>query len=287
MLETTDCPVVFKKRAPKGNVRCKKDFQEEDREEENFKKDTIAELKIEQSFRKRQRGIGIDADGSNKKGTFPISSNQQKNAEIGVMMGNQFAQAKTNISDGPIAHENIMNTFISERLGDLIGTSKTEIETVTITEEDKLYRIPEEIKALEGKSENKADNYGKDEVIGVGSSGLAEVALPIEFKLKNIEETEKAKKRLMEQRYHNKSNRETASTTLALGTASARLYQQNYVNKPRAFPGTGSAEVPKKLPTGVVSVEQEHEIRLPRGMQKSSDDIALDKFKKRERQMRR
>lgn len=65
------------------------------------------------------------------------------------------------------------------------------------TLEDELYRVPEEIRALEGKSREKA--AVSDDLLPValpGSMGIAEVALPMRFKEANIRATTAARKNI-------------------------------------------------------------------------------------------
>ncbi|KAF2309165.1 hypothetical protein GH714_000976 [Hevea brasiliensis] len=57
--------------------------------------------------------------------------------------------------------------------------------------EDELYKIPEHLKVKRRNSEESSTQW---------TTGIAEVQLPIEYKLRNIEETEAAKKLLQEKR---------------------------------------------------------------------------------------
>mmetsp|Transcript_7618 Transcript_7618/g.7849 ORF Transcript_7618/g.7849 Transcript_7618/m.7849 type:complete len:308 (+) Transcript_7618:105-1028(+) len=299
-------PPLFRKRTLKGNVRSKKGSEDnsEDKNNSNLDDDhadvkSIMELKLEQSFRKRR--IGIDTEGLNGKDSGKSSSGRAKTEDIKDMMGSQFASQAVDLSAGPVAHEKIMEAYVSEKLGDIIGKPQEEKAEAPRTHDDELYRIPDDIKALEGRDHNSSETRGereRDGDIGVtGSTGLDEVALPIEFKLRNIEETEAARMRLIDDKKQRKREYSlTHSNTLALGTASARLFQQEKYNKPRVFPGSTSMEpVEISVSAGVSSSQtmgpstQDHldKQRLPKGVERSTDDMILDKFKKRQRQMRR
>ena len=76
-----------------------------------------------------------------------------------------------------------------------------EVEPVReLTEEDKLYAIPEDLKGEDTDGRYQINGVAKNDADGgpmAWNTGIAEVELPIEFKLKNIEETEKMKSRQM------------------------------------------------------------------------------------------
>ncbi|KAI5564950.1 hypothetical protein POPTR_014G110200v4 [Populus trichocarpa] len=66
-----------------------------------------------------------------------------------------------------------------------------QVETELKRAEDELYKIPEHLKVKKRNSEESSTQW---------TTGIAEVQLPIEYKLRNIEETEAAKKLLQEKR---------------------------------------------------------------------------------------
>jgi hypothetical protein len=61
-----------------------------------------------------------------------------------------------------------------------------------------LYRVPEEIRALEGKSQEKVASDDLLPVALPGSLGIAEVALPSRYKEANVRATEEARRSLEE-----------------------------------------------------------------------------------------
>eukprot|EP01041_Mallomonas_annulata_P009261 gene9261-19222_t len=271
---------VFKKRSVKGNNRRKVDSPVDNIENIDDDVDSlklIQDLKAEQSFRKRQRNVDAD-DG--KKTELKNKSIKIDNT-IGNSMGTQFAVQSQGKYEGPAAHETIMNQYVEEKLNDLLGTVK-EIEVKPLTEEEKLYRIPDEIKALEGKSKSALPGYSSKEQDGTmttWSTGLAEVQLPIDFKLKNIQDTEAARKRQEDERSKKKKTGEKnkVNSTLCLGSASM-IFQQT-IDKPRNYPATATTT---PSGTGEGSTQQtETQIKRP-WIQRSTDDLALDRFKKRD-----
>jgi len=78
-----------------------------------------------------------------------------------------------------------MNRYVDEKLKERRGEKKMEKK---ISEEDLLYVTPEHLKV------KRRDTSAA----GGAVSGIVEVDLPVQYKLKNIEETEKATRRLQE-----------------------------------------------------------------------------------------
>jgi hypothetical protein len=67
-----------------------------------------------------------------------------------------------------------------------------------ISDEDKLYQVPEDIRALEGKQKDRREGASDDLAVSAlpGSIGIAEVALPAHFRDANMRATEAARKDL-------------------------------------------------------------------------------------------
>lgn len=95
---------------------------------------------------------------------------------------------------GGIHHEKIMNQYIDEKLGLSSTSIKEEKEKPAyLIEEEKLYKVPDYIKVTSQQSIVK-DMVSEDSEHGIKASwstGIAEVSLPVNYKLKNIEETER------------------------------------------------------------------------------------------------
>jgi len=159
---------------------------------------------------------------------------------------------------------------------------------------------------LEGKSEN-IEGAAQDQTGAMlaWNTGIAEVALPIEFKLKNIEDTERARTKLMEDK---QSRRQVAasggavvgsysSTTLALGNATTAYLkqQQEYQQEMRRNSqhhihdnsGDGAHHAPAVAVPGCQSDASAPRADRPRGVEFSTDDMVLDRFKKRQRRTNR
>lgn len=128
------------------------------------------------------------------------------------------------------------------------------------------------------------------------TTGIAEVALPIDFKLKNIEATEAARKKQLEDRQAQRELQRIVKNqkTLCLGnttTAMIRKQQQDKwksenmsngsgVGGGEGKPGTMSMGVSRQGVTGASSFVSSNTSseQPPAGYEKSSDDFAVGKF---------
>mmetsp|Transcript_40812 Transcript_40812/g.128567 ORF Transcript_40812/g.128567 Transcript_40812/m.128567 type:complete len:188 (-) Transcript_40812:128-691(-) len=108
--------------------------------------------------------------------------------------------------------EKQLHKYIDERLK---GSSEGgEGETKRLSAEDELYVIPEEYR-VKSKTRQLGD------AAETWLTGIVEVELPLEEKLKNIEETEKAKKKILEERING-----VRQSTFVVDTASEKGYMR-------------------------------------------------------------
>lgn len=135
--------------------------------------------------------------------------------------------------------------------------------------EDELYKIPEHLKVKQS---------ALDEGSSAWTTGIAEVALPIDFKLKNIEETEAAKKAL-QQRGHQIGRQRPPTSTLPAS------FSADYHQRGRDF----AQKLRKDLPPDNRAQRSGPPIGDERRRQTATDDLVLERFRKREigRLMRR
>ncbi|PON88805.1 Hepatocellular carcinoma-associated antigen [Trema orientale] len=137
--------------------------------------------------------------------------------------------------------------------------------------EDELYKIPDHLKVKKRNSEESSTQW---------TTGIAEVQLPIEFKLRNIEETEAAKKLLQEKRLMGRSKSEFSIPS----SYSADYFQRgrDYAEKlrrehPELYKDTSSqdkAGASRQNDTGTDAAVQR---------QAATDEFMLERFRKRER----
>jgi len=216
---------MFKKRSLKGSLRSKDGAEEEEEGEEEVKRGDLLDLRLEQEMRRRKTGVEIDAKtaagGKASGSTTATLSSSSGGQKLSLQQFKAQTQSDIGSGGGGMAHEKIMESYVQEALGlnrnvDEDGSDKDK----TMSAEERLYRVPAEIRALEGisssssgsSSSSSGGSSSKSSGIGAGGdddsdlgifAGIAEVALPIEFKLKNIEDTEAAR-RALEEKQRNK-----------------------------------------------------------------------------------
>ncbi|KAM3574949.1 hypothetical protein VYU27_003076 [Nannochloropsis oceanica] len=195
--------------------------EEEGGNDPGIKQKTLIELREEQRQRKAKLGIQAACtfdteDGGGYAGKKKGSTTEEEDEEeaerqrsIGEMMESSFTGMKYVKKDEMSVHERIMEQYINEKLG---GTKSEAPEAVRddlplskSTRRDKLLAITEEVNAQgRGPVHSKGGYANDDGGVGEGapiafSTGIAEVSLPMEFKLRNIEATEFARQQREEQ----------------------------------------------------------------------------------------
>ncbi|KAH9626121.1 hypothetical protein KSS87_010802 [Heliosperma pusillum] len=165
--------------------------------------------------------------------------------------------------------------FIEQELAKKRGKNDdtTEQAKNTFTDaEDELYKIPEHLKVTKKNSEESSTQW---------TTGIAEIQLPIEYKLKNIEETEAAKKLLHEKRLTGRSKTESGSSY----SHNADYFQRgkDYAEKlrrehPELFKDGGVED------NGVGSRPGDNPGDPSGRRLAATDELMLSRFRKRERQ---
>ncbi|GMP48498.1 hypothetical protein CsSME_00015827 [Camellia sinensis var. sinensis] len=137
--------------------------------------------------------------------------------------------------------------------------------------EDELYKIPEHLKVKRRNSEESSTQW---------TTGIAEVQLPIEFKLKNIEETEAAKKLLQEKRRMGRMKTESSIPA---------SYSADYFQRGRDYAEKLRRDHPELYKErGVEDAGQESRptdsgTDAAGRRQAATDEFMLERFRKRER----
>mmetsp|Transcript_87639 Transcript_87639/g.137355 ORF Transcript_87639/g.137355 Transcript_87639/m.137355 type:complete len:218 (+) Transcript_87639:84-737(+) len=163
---------MFKSRAPPKNARKKN----EETEDGDVTQEKLAEVReMQKEHWGRPRGVPPMPEANKKKDE---SESEEEEEKFGLDTG--FAgvtSAKTN--------DPHLEAFLAERL----YQKKVEDAAKEKSREDKLYEIPAELQVPDNQI-NQADKMS-------WMVGLAEVALPVEYKLQNIEATETAKREFL------------------------------------------------------------------------------------------
>jgi len=120
----------------------------------------------------------------------------------------------------------------------------TNTEKDKLASSDDLYTTPDHLKGPEPKANSDTTNW---------LTGIVEVQLPMEYKLKNIEETEKAKRELLQ--HEQPVSRPTFGEANLYGSSFANIRYQ-------------TERQTKRMETAV-------------GSERATDDIVMDRFKKR------
>lgn len=113
-----------------------------------------------------------------------------------------------------------------------MGGGKQEIEekVVELTDEQKLYEIPDYLKPERDRVQEKADKMGQ-------STGLAEVAIDDDIKIKNIEATEEAKLAALEAMKEQLQNKDQKKSTNPLMNRAFGYRFRNYTNEHEKMSG--------------------------------------------------
>jgi len=203
--------VSFKKRQPKERsqnsirgqggevsklVVAANESKEADEEgEEGVDTQSLLDKKLEQKLRQRQPGV--DAESINKSGKASITANDTEGRKsLQSVTGKQFSSRKDDgLGSGSsevIPHEQLLEKYVEERLGERKRKAGDESAGSAGFEssEDKLYRVPAELKVGGAGGKGGADDASASRSeVDVGLySGIAEVALPQSFKKRAYED---------------------------------------------------------------------------------------------------
>jgi len=162
-----------------------------------------------------------------------------------------------------------MEKFIEERLNTKNQKAEEDQSKPVKQEDDDLYVTPEHLRLVRPKDEDQSQML----------TGIVEVELPIEFKLKNIEETESAKRQLL-----GKSKKNINLTQLPANMSVNFSRHQNYFHPKSDYQHHHQSNHQNKNRThskehgqGLREGPDKHSRRL----QMATDDIVLERFKKR------
>ncbi|KAF6163460.1 hypothetical protein GIB67_029309 [Kingdonia uniflora] len=183
---------------PKRNFR-KRTHEEDDEtnnpsEDEEERRLALEEVKFLQKQRERRTGIpAIITSSAQTVGGVALKTTEKNDHGDGekeeLVLQDTFAQETAVLIEDPN-----MVKYVEQELAKKRGKnieSENQIENDLKRAEDELYVIPEHLKVKKKNSEESSTQW---------TTGIAEIQLPIEYKLRNIEETEAAKKLLQVKR---------------------------------------------------------------------------------------
>ncbi|GFO16767.1 hypothetical protein PoB_004327200 [Plakobranchus ocellatus] len=271
-------------------------------EENDDTRDKLEALKAVQKMRARQKGVSAASLALGKKiaKTEEVSDadpfkmmtggfvdmkalkNKPLKGEAAEAIGTAFA-AETNRRD----EDAEMLKYVEVELAKRKGHHKEEEENKSNQQknEDSLYDLPEHLKKY--SSEKRSEDMLSNQML----SGIPEIDLGIDAKIKNIEMTEEAKQKLLDEK---KRQRENMPSHFVPTNVAVNFVQHNRFriddNKPKIVK---KVEEPKPEPVRVGDVDREVTPADPQAStqkkrksagEKATDDFHFEKFRK---QMRR
>ncbi|KAJ1697731.1 hypothetical protein LUZ63_006243 [Rhynchospora breviuscula] len=190
---------------PKKNFRKRSHDDDQtnhgdDSDDELHRRMLLEEVRFLQKQRERKTGIPAlpTATTESDSGALPPvrrpggrggeGGGEEKEEQV---LQDTFAQETAVTIEDPNMMRYVEQELAKRRGKKVDATEKEENDQV-----DELYVVPDHLKVKKRNSEESSTQW---------TTGIAEVQLPIEFKLKNIEETEAAKKQLQEKRLAGKT----------------------------------------------------------------------------------
>lgn len=234
-------------------------------------------------------------------------------SQFSVQIDNGYSTA------GSFNHENLMQQYIENKIGSTKNAPKTVEKSALAVEEERLYRVPDYIKVTSEQS-IVPEVQGDEDLNGIKaawSTGIAEVALPVSFKLKNIEETEKiVNAKLLHTDVSGGIETGASSSSALSSKISSWTDRPAYYHRFQKMDNNFAAAMNKEfkaqqgdphfqydwdasgdaieMPEGTSSTMAADRAAIvaatsgpPKRSQLSSDDYALQKFKKSQLQMKR
>ncbi|KAH9731096.1 protein COP1 SUPPRESSOR 2 [Citrus sinensis] len=272
---------IPQKKEKKKNFR-KRSYEEEEEttnklsDDEEERRLALEEIKFLQKQRERKSGIPAipsalqSAAAAGGGGLTKVSEKNEGDGEKDeLVLQDTFAQETAVMVEDPN-----MLKYVEQELAKKRGKNidvNDRVENDLKHAEDELYKIPEHLKVKKRNSEESSTQW---------TTGIAEVQLPIEYKLKNIEETEAAKKLLQEKRLMGRAKSDFSIPS----SYSADYFQRgrDYAEKlrrehPELYKDRGSQD------DGAGSRPTDNSTDAAGSRQAATDQFMLERFRKRER----
>lgn len=267
----------FRKRAFEDD---EEDQSPKNDDEEQQRKLALEEVKFLQKQREKRSGIpALPTTSQNKVAISAtdglVSKKVSEKSEADAEKDELVLQDTFALETAVMEEDPNMTRYVEQELAKRRGKKIDEagrVENEVKQAEDELYSIPEHLKVKRRNSEESSTQW---------TTGIAEIQLPIEYKLKNIEETEAAKKLLQEKRLSGHSKTESSIPA---------SYSADYFQRGRDYAEKLRREHPelyKNKRTEATGAESKpSESGNPEGArrrQAATDEFTLERFRKRER----
>jgi len=283
------------KKRRKCNIRQRDSDLSDDSEGEAQSLSAIEETKELQKMRKKPNGVSIEdlatlkakpKESNNKADPLKLKTGgfvdiktlkrEISAAEEIEQIGTTFA-SETNRCDVDLPMLNYIEEGMAKRRGMKSEEEKASVDRKR-TAADALYELPEHIKSLATRKKTE------DMISNTMLSGIPEVDLGLEVRIRNIEATEEAKQKLIRERL---TRRDQVSEFVPTNIA-VNFVQHNRFNMEESQPQQKKvAPTPKPTPLRVgdadrpPTVQDERPRTVTSGpMEKATDDFHFEKFKK-------
>ncbi|KAJ8339162.1 hypothetical protein SKAU_G00359480 [Synaphobranchus kaupii] len=280
------------------NFRRRRDDSDDEEDEETAAevRSKLDEAKEVQSLRKRQSGVSVAALLVGEKlpldaeeddpfklktgGVVDMKKVKDRNRDMteedtDLNLGTSFS-AETNRRDEDADMMKYIETELKKKKG-LVETEEKKVKVKNA--EDQLYELPENINVSSAK---KTEEMLSNQML----SGIPEVDLGIDAKIKNIIFTEEAKAKLLAEQRNKKKDNGTSfvPTNIAVNYVQHNRFYHEDVNAP----ARRHREEPKARPLRVGDTEKPEPEQTPQNRkrpanEKATDDYHYEKFKKMNR----
>ncbi|KAJ1296965.1 hypothetical protein BS78_01G341900 [Paspalum vaginatum] len=240
-------------------------------DDEDTRRVTLEEIKYMQKLRERKLGIPADLaaasiNGSSAGGRVGGGAAAAGEAEKeDLVLQDTFAQETAVTIEDPNMLRYV-ETELAKKRGKMVDVGhKEEMDHV-----DELYTVPDHLKVKKKNSEESSTQW---------TTGIAEVQLPIEYKLKNIEETEAAKKMLQEKRLAAKPKSDPNIPS---------SYSADYFHRAKEYDEKLQREKDKDSRPNESALGKATDTKTYNGApavrrEAASDELMLERFRKREK----
>ncbi|KAI4301619.1 hypothetical protein L6164_034879 [Bauhinia variegata] len=245
-------------------------------DDERERRLALEEIKLLQKQRERKYGIPANPSlptESGIAGALAAKTTEKNDGDGGdkdeLVLQDTFAQETAVMVEDPN-----MIQYIEQELAKKRGRkvdANDQVENELKRAEDELYKIPEHLKVKRRNSEESSTQW---------TTGIAEIQLPIEYKLRNIEETEAAKKLLQEKRLIGRTKSEFNIPS---------SYSADYFQRGRDYAEKLRREHPElykdktSQDDGAASRQNDSNTDAAGQRQAATDEFMLERFRKRER----
>ncbi|KAM0828371.1 hypothetical protein ACQ4PT_067603 [Festuca glaucescens] len=242
---------------------------------EDVRRVALEEIKYMQKLRERKLGIpaasvatgaaAATTDGSSARGRGGGGAGAAGEAgKEDLVLQDTFAQETAVTIEDPNMLRYVENELLKKRGKPIELNDKDDKDEV-----DELYVVPDHLKVRKKNLEESSTQW---------TTGIAEVQLPIEYKLRNIEETEAAKKLLQEKRLAGKTKSDANIPS---------SYSADYFHRGRDYAEKLRREHPELSQaneTGGKPTDSNNPGGPPAGRREAAtDELLLERFRKREK----